>query len=64
MWIGLFFILMGFLILVQPQILVAMIAGAFIAAGVTMMMISWRLRKVYRDLDNAAKPWQQFFIRF
>jgi hypothetical protein len=37
-------ILFGILILMLPEILVALVAGAFIFVGATLLSIAWRVR--------------------
>jgi len=61
---GIFLILMGILILAEPRILVAMIAGFFIASGVAILLVRWRLKKVYRAWENAQGGFNRFIIRF
>ncbi len=61
MFTGLFFIVLGVLILFHPQILVAIIAGLLILFGVGMMAASWQFRRLRR---NSQSPFMNWIIRF
>ena len=65
MFAGFFLIFLGILILAEPRILVVALAGTLMAGGVTMVLISWRLRRLYRDANQQfGEGWKRFFIRF
>jgi len=64
MWIGLFLILLGLVVLAYPQILVALLAAFLIVSGVGLLVLHWRLRRIYRAWDQANSRWAQFIIRF
>ena len=61
MSVGVTLFLIGFVILVYPQILVAMIAGTFMTLGVILMIISWRFKKSAQRPDS---PFMNWFIRY
>ncbi len=61
---GLFLIALGVLILVEPKILVVFLSGGLIASGFSLVLISWRLRRLYRSGDQAESPWRRFIVRF
>ncbi len=61
MFTGLFFIILGVLILLHPQILVAMIAGLLILFGAGMMAASWQFRRLRRQSQSHFMNW---IIRF
>lgn len=61
MALGIFLILLGVLILAYPQILVAMIAGCFLLAGVTLVGIAWQFRRLKR---HAQSRWMDWVIRY
>ncbi len=54
---GLFFVLLGILVLYYPQILVAMIAGLFIFFGLGMMAASWQFRRMRRQSSSRFVNW-------
>ena len=58
---GIFFILMGLLILIYPQILVAMISGMLILIGLIIISISMRFRRARR---HAQSPFMDWIIRY
>ena len=64
MFSGLILILLGILIYLHPKIIIAVAAGFLITSGLTMMLVSWRLRRVYRSAGQAGNPWTRFIIRF
>ena len=49
MWSGLFLILLGLLILIEPRILVAFISAFLVASGMTLVFLHWKLRKPQGD---------------
>ena len=61
---GLLLILMGILIYLRPQIVVALVSGFLIASGLTIMMISWRLRRMVQAGRQTGNAWTRFMIRF
>lgn len=62
---GLLLIALGVLIYLHPKILVAMLAGAMIATGVGLMLLRWRLRRMFGAAGQAAPTgWTRFLIRF
>ena len=54
---GLFFIFFGVLILLYPQLLVALIAGVFVLFWIGMMATAWQFRRLKR-------PWQSRFVNW
>ncbi len=64
MVIGLFLIFSGVFIYLYPRVIVAMISGVMIAAGVIMILLHWRLRRMYRSPDQASNRWMCFLFRF
>ncbi len=61
---GLLLILLGVMIYINPRIIVAIISGAMIAAGVVMILLHWRLRRMYRSPDQASSRWTRLLFRF
>ena len=37
---------------------------ALIGTGLTLMILHWRLRRLYRSWNQADNPWSRFIIRF
>ena len=64
MFSGLLLVLAGILIYLHPRILVALMSGCLILFGVGLMVMHWKLRKVYKAWDQASNPWARFIIRF
>ncbi len=62
MSVGITLFLIGFVIMVYPQILVAMIAGTFMTLGILLMFISWRFKKSAQQQANS--PFMNWFIRY
>ena len=58
---GLVFILLGVMILLHPQILVAMVAGVFILIGLGMLAAGWQFRRLRRRSGSGFMNW---LIRF
>jgi len=54
---GLFFVILGAVILVYPQILVAMIAAVFVLFGLGMMAASWQFRRMKRESSSRLVNW-------
>jgi len=54
---GTCFIILGVCILLFPQLLVAMVAGTFIAAGVIIIAVSRRLRKLRKRAESGVADW-------
>lgn len=54
---GLLFILFGVLILLYPQLLVAMIAGLFMLFGAGMMLTAWQFRRMKRASGSKFVNW-------
>ncbi len=61
MVIGALFLLFGVLILLLPQILVALVAAFFIGIGMTLMAVSWRFRRMRR---HAGSHWASWIARW
>ena len=57
-WPGLILLLMGTLVLVEPGILVVLIAAAMIALGTSRLVSGWRARRAWRCLDSTF--WRGF----
>lgn len=49
---GMMLILLGILILLIPQLLVAMVAAIFILLGVSFLGFAWTYKKFRDDYDN------------
>lgn len=64
MWTGIFLILLGWVILIEPRIVVVFLAGLLIAAGAGSIALHLRLRKFYRSWNDAESGWRRFIIRF
>ncbi|MBI4313560.1 MAG: hypothetical protein HY594_01965 [Candidatus Omnitrophica bacterium] len=60
---GLVLILLGVAIYLHPRIIVAAIAATMIAAGFSMVLIHWRMRRVYKSWEQPARGWQRFIFR-
>ncbi len=54
---GLFFILIGILIAIYPQILVILIAGFLIVFGLGIMMMSWQFRRLHHKANSRFMNW-------
>jgi len=54
---GLLLILFGVLILLYPQLLVAMIAGLFMLFGFGMMVTAWQFRRLKRHSQSRFVNW-------
>ena len=54
---GLFFIFFGVLILLYPQLLVALIAGVFVLFGIGMMATAWQFRRLKRPSQSRLVNW-------
>jgi len=57
MMTGLLFVILGVLILINPQILVAMLSAFLILFGLGMMAASWQFRRIKRRSDSAFINW-------
>ena len=57
MMTGLFFILMGLLILFYPQILVIMFSALLIVFGLGIMATSWQFRRFRRHSESRFINW-------
>lgn len=54
---GLFFIVIGILILLNPAVLVAMVALLFIMIGLGIMTMSWQFRRMRRRSESQFVNW-------
>jgi len=54
---GLFLVFFGILILLRPEILVAMIASVLIIAGLSIIMIAWRFKRIRRNVESRGLNW-------
>lgn len=61
---GLLLIFSGVFIYLYPRVIVAMVSGVLIAAGVVMILLHWRLRRMYRSPDQTSNRWTRFLFRF
>ena len=61
MFTGLFFVVLGVLILLYPQILIAMVAVLFILFGLGMMAAAWQFRRLRRQSSSRFVNW---IVRF
>jgi uncharacterized membrane protein YqjE len=57
MFTGLFFVLLGVLVLLVPQLLQAMVAGMLIMFGIGIMATGWQLRRMRRRADSWFASW-------
>jgi uncharacterized membrane protein YqjE len=58
---GFSFVIFGLLILLYPQILVAMVAGLLILFGLGMMAAAWQFRRLRK---RPASPFVNWIIRY
>ena len=58
---GLFFIGIGVLMLLYPQLLAIMVSSLFILFGAGIMMTSWQFRRLRRHSESRFVNW---IIRF
>lgn len=61
---GLLLILLGILIYLHPKIVVALVAAFFVASGLIIMLMSWRLRRAFQSGRPSANAWSRFIVRF
>jgi uncharacterized membrane protein YqjE len=61
MMTGLFFVVLGALILVYPQILIAMIAGFVMLFGLGIMATAWQFRRMRR---SSRSPFINWIVRW
>ena len=54
---GIFFIVMGVLVAMFPQILIAIVSGLLILIGLIIMSISWRWRRLRRASESPVVNW-------
>jgi hypothetical protein len=54
---GLFFVILGLIILAYPQILVAMISALFMMFGLGMMAAAWQFRRLKRQSSSRFMNW-------
>ena len=54
---GLLFIVLGVIIFIHPQVLVALVAAAFLATGIVSLYYGWRIRNFSQ---KAEKFWKRF----
>ncbi len=57
---GIFFILMGIVIILVPEILIALIAGTFIAIGAFLIYGAWQIRKA---MNRSQNEWIEIHFR-
>ena len=58
---GLFFVVLGFLVLFYPQILVIMLSGLLIMFGLGMVATSWQFRRLRK---RSASRFINWIIRY
>ncbi len=61
MAIGIFFVIVGILIAAYPQLLSMIVAAFIILIGITLLSISYHLKKANKETNN---PFVDFFIRY
>ncbi|MCQ9206726.1 MAG: DUF3096 domain-containing protein [Omnitrophica bacterium] len=61
MAIGIFFVIVGILIAAYPQLLSMIVAAFIILIGITLLSISYHLKKSNKETNN---PFVDFFIRY
>ncbi len=49
---GLFFLSIGILILLVPEILVLFIASVFLFIGILLLYIGWKLKKAQQEINH------------
>lgn len=54
---GLALILLGLLILLLPELLVAMVAGGLFFLGGTLLVLGWRIRKMNEPVAFERRKW-------
>ena len=57
MMTGLFFVFLGLLILLYPQVLVAMLSALLILFGLGMMATAWQFRRLKRHSGSRLVNW-------
>ena len=61
MAIGIIFVIVGILIAAYPQLLSMIVAAFIILIGITLLSISYHLKKANKETNN---PFVDFFIRY
>ena len=61
MAIGIIFVIVGILIAAYPQLLSMLVAAFIILIGITLLSISYHLKKANKETNN---PFVDFFIRY
>ena len=61
MIVGICFIIAGILIALYPPLLSVVVAALLIFIGTTIMLISYRFKKMHKHFSD---PFADFFIRF
>jgi len=61
MAVGIIFIVFGILIAAYPQLLSMIVAAFIILIGITLISISYHMKKANKETDN---PFFDFFIRY
>ena len=61
MFLGIMFIIAGFLIAVYPPLLSLIVAGLLFFIGIVLVSISYHYKKMSKHMDN---PFMDFFIRY
>jgi hypothetical protein len=54
---GLTLFIMGWIVLIYPQVLVVLFSGILIATGATIMLISWRMRRLKQAHHSRFVNW-------
>ena len=54
---GFFFVVLGFLVLLYPQILVVMFSGLLFVFGLGMMVTGWQFRKLRKSSESRFVNW-------
>ena len=57
MMTGLFFVLLGLLILFYPRILIVMLSSLLILFGLGMMAASWQFRRLRKQFHSPFLNW-------
>ena len=57
MMTGLFFVLIGLVILFYPQVLQVLFAGLFILFGLGMITTAWQFRRFHRQSSSRFVNW-------
>lgn len=52
---GILFLLLGMMIFIFPQLLIAMVAAFFMIVGIVFLSIAWNARKFHKDYEKRIR---------